>query len=320
MANLIAASSYDNVYQIEQTDVARGGAGNLANAQAQSLLNRTEWLKAAMRGYNGITLLNSAKTLTAADYLQNLVVIYANTAYTAYLLPVLTNTDLGVRIAISAHNIAKQVTITSQGSNDIIVGSMAKQSLYLGDGDSIELIWSGSSWILLNFIGNFTDVSVPFYSYYQLPNTVIAGGQILNRADYPRLWECVNANLASSTVTDLVWNTTAGKKGFYSSGDGSTTFRVPDLRSMFMRGLDLGAGIDYDRVSNNAGEYEGDIFKSHNHTWETQNSNDSLGGSGYVASSNGGEDGRNTLSSTIGNTGGQETRPKNIGLLPLIKV
>jgi len=46
MANLTPVSSFDNVYQLETSDPVLGGAGGIANAQAQALANRTEWLKA----------------------------------------------------------------------------------------------------------------------------------------------------------------------------------------------------------------------------------------------------------------------------------
>lgn len=45
MSNLTPVSSFDDVYQIEQTDLVLGGAGNVANQQAQDLTNRTKYLK-----------------------------------------------------------------------------------------------------------------------------------------------------------------------------------------------------------------------------------------------------------------------------------
>lgn len=44
MANLTPTSSFDNVYQLETTDPVEGGAGGIANRQAQELTNRTKWL------------------------------------------------------------------------------------------------------------------------------------------------------------------------------------------------------------------------------------------------------------------------------------
>lgn len=44
MANLTAASTFDDVYQLESTDQALAGAGGTMNRQAQALLNRTQFL------------------------------------------------------------------------------------------------------------------------------------------------------------------------------------------------------------------------------------------------------------------------------------
>lgn len=46
MTNLVATPGWDDVFQLETTTVAIGGPGGVANSQAQSLLNRTEWLRA----------------------------------------------------------------------------------------------------------------------------------------------------------------------------------------------------------------------------------------------------------------------------------
>jgi hypothetical protein len=68
-------------------------------------------------------------------------------------------------------------------------------------------------------------------------------GQLLNRADWPDLWALVSA----SAVTDAAWLASPyTSRGKYSSGDGSTTFRMPDtnakhadgntIAAMFLRG------------------------------------------------------------------------------------
>lgn len=48
MANLTPVNSFDDVIQLETTDVAIGGAGGIMNAQAQALLNRTAYLNNAL--------------------------------------------------------------------------------------------------------------------------------------------------------------------------------------------------------------------------------------------------------------------------------
>lgn len=52
-------------------------------------------------------------------------------------------------------------------------------------------------------------------------------GATVNRGDFPDLWAWVNANSA-----DVVDNANAAKFG---TGDGSTTFRLPDWRGAFLR-------------------------------------------------------------------------------------
>ena len=48
MANLTPVNSFDNVIQLETTDIAIGGEGGIMNAQAQALLNRTAYLNNAL--------------------------------------------------------------------------------------------------------------------------------------------------------------------------------------------------------------------------------------------------------------------------------
>lgn len=79
------------------------------------------------------------------------------------------------------------------------------------------------------------------------PGYIKANGILLSRTgagSYPKLTTAVLAgNL--KVVTDANW--TSGNKGAYSSGDGSTNYRVPDIRADFLRGWDDSAGIDSGR-------------------------------------------------------------------------
>ncbi len=45
MASLTETPGLDPVVQIETTDVVLGGAGQIANQQAQALLNQIAWLR-----------------------------------------------------------------------------------------------------------------------------------------------------------------------------------------------------------------------------------------------------------------------------------
>jgi microcystin-dependent protein len=136
--------------------------------------------------------------------------------------------------------------------------------------------------------------------------TIKENGALLTRAAFPRLWAFAQAsgNLAS----EAVWTATNG--GSFSTGDLATTFRIPDSRGEFIRGLDDGRGVDTGRT---LGVNQTDDLKSHAHTFSAGQSV----GNGQPGSDTG------TLLSvslfTTNNTGGTETRPRNISKLACIK-
>ncbi|EPE1366926.1 tail fiber domain-containing protein [Escherichia coli] len=57
------------------------------------------------------------------------------------------------------------------------------------------------------------------------PYDVLSDGQLLKRADYPDLWAYAQM---VSPIPDATWVSDYRQRGKYSTGDGSTTFRVPD--------------------------------------------------------------------------------------------
>lgn len=65
------------------------------------------------------------------------------------------------------------------------------------------------------------------------PGALFLRGQEVNRADYPDLWQF--AQNSGNLVPDYVWS---NLKGSFSTGNGSTTFRLPDLRGMVPVGYD----------------------------------------------------------------------------------
>lgn len=120
----------------------------------------------------------------------------------------------------------------------------------------------------------------------------------------------------------------------YGAGDGSTTFKLPDTRGLFVRDLDGGAGVDSGRV---LGSTQGDAIKSHTHPLSDDVTNfdgrpaavdipASSGSAGVVTGASSVEAPYlhakiplSDLSSAQQAGGASETRPKNIAFIHIIK-
>lgn len=139
--------------------------------------------------------------------------------------------------------------------------------------------------------------------YTIFDNCIVAFGGEFNRAEYPKLWAYLQAN-PSLVKTQAQWQSEAtangGICGFFGDGDGTTTFRVPNLDKAFLRPDIRGVG-----------SYQGDELKSHSHTVRQNFVNFSSNGKVYTV-----ENGNSEQFPISG--GGNETRPKNIAVLPLI--
>lgn len=143
----------------------------------------------------------------------------------------------------------------------------------------------------------------------------------------PSGWlECNGAAVSRTTYATLF----AAIGTTWGSGDGSTTFTLPDLRGEFVRGWDNGKGTDTGRAFASA---QADSIENHVHPGSTTAQSGSLAGiqdlGGAQTGGGGARVGAGTamtvtfpaLSFTTGNnTGGAaETRPRNIALMYIIK-
>ncbi|AHI60790.1 tail fiber protein [Escherichia phage KBNP1711] len=84
---------------------------------------------------------------------------------------------------------------------------------------------------------------------------VVSDGQLLNRADYPDLW--AYAQLLTP-ISDSLWLEDPYQRGRYSTGDGSTTFRVPDRNGIQPNSLPA----LYGRGDGGASAANGQVFDS----------------------------------------------------------
>lgn len=328
MANLPETSTWEaGIYQIEETDVVRGGpvaGGGISNTQPQQLGNRTKYLYDQL-GRTGITqkTISADTTLTAADLYNKQVMLTVNAANKVVTLD-LTGISDGSLLKIA---VIKDTTATPPGCVQIAVdsgidiqgGSYAaglKSRLWLYLGESVSFVLLGSTLFVTELQGNHDTAGEILYKPFKPPYALEAKGQLVDRAAYPRLFKYAQDN--SLTIPDATWLTTNAKKGLFGITGVSTNFRLPDLRGVFMRGLDNGRGLDIDRPYLGEGIYQEDELKSHAHTLKHGRvggiTNDAYGG-GWGALTNNPV----TESGLVQNAGGIETRAKNIAYTTYIR-
>jgi microcystin-dependent protein len=115
----------------------------------------------------------------------------------------------------------------------------------------------------------------------------------------PTGWFECDGSAKSRTTYDKLFATIGT---VFGTGDGVTTFNIPDLRGMFVRGWDNGAGVDTGRAF---GSDQDDAMEQHSHY--TGNAMQSGERAGYAAA---GYTTANNLSATR-RVNGQETAPVN---------
>lgn len=208
-------------------------------------------------------------------------------------------------VAIQApSNVASDITLTLPDS----------------DGNANDVLQSDGSGNL-----SFTALpqAVPTGSVHLMASTTAPSGYL----------KCNGAAVSRTTFADLF----AEIGTTFGAGDGSSTFNVPDLRGEFVRGWDDGRGVDNNR---NFGVFQGDQNKQHNHS-ATSVVNDPGHNHVYIdqqAHNEGyrpwkagdndcGQRNKNTnnaftgisVTTTVQNSGGNESRPRNIAMMYVIK-
>jgi len=155
---------------------------------------------------------------------------------------------------------------------------------------------------------NDVPIGTVLHGYYSIAPAgfIELNGALLNRSSDADLWsyiQSLESARAGILITDAAWTGDTNNRGLFSSGDGSSTFRLADLRDIFSRSKSAARAL---------GSYEDDEFKSHIHT-TFDGFNQAGSGVGYNQS------GVNSIANGTGSAGGTETRPKNIALMFCIK-
>ncbi|WP_155976268.1 phage tail protein [Novispirillum itersonii] len=219
--------------------------------------------------------------------------------------------------------------LTVQPSGAETIDSAA--SFRVGTGQTLLIISNGSNWFTLG-----GSDSVPVGTEMLWPGKtapagyLIENGALVARSTYPQLWEFAQAS--GMIVSDTEWTGSVANRSKFSSGDGSTTFRLPDLitGNLFIR-AQAGTEPDFGRRQDDAFQAF-QLVNSVDPTLKlTNNGLEGLGsatvsapGAGRVHVTNGAAVPFNPLipGEYLGNgtpRTSNETRPRNAGRLPIIK-
>jgi microcystin-dependent protein len=152
-------------------------------------------------------------------------------------------------------------------------------------------------------------------------------GQLVSRATFAALWTLISkpAN-GFALVADAAW--LAGASASFSSGDGATTFRLPDAQAMYLRGT---GSNTVQKTANGTffagpalGGVQGDQFQGHEHQYSLAAEANVGAGSGIPASGPISYSTQNTSVPVSDGTNGTprvgaETRPASFGVNFIIK-
>lgn len=169
-------------------------------------------------------------------------------------------------------------------------------------------------------MGPFTGMVAAFLGAAPSTLWLPLDGSLVSRTTYAALWAYAQAS-GIMEANDAAWlaeqTTNGGPVGKFSPGDGSTTFRLPDIRGTFLRAWADGAAVDSGRAN---GSFQADAFQGHWHA--TPGSMVSGGSTSISAYSNGTrtDDSTGTLGPITDGTHGtprvaSETRPLNVAAL-----
>ena len=219
---------------VDTTDVVMGGVSGTANVATKELANNTRYLSEHFGRVGGVVEIDntgsSISLLAAALYNRVLRISLVNPNNMEVTLPDAAGLVEGSVTEIYVHgsHADKCVKLMTPWIFQTIRDGVAEyQYLYLYRGESIRLVVNNTQWEVLGLRSNQYRVGEMVTNYRVMPGALLKNGQLVNRADYPRLWEFLSG-IGSQAVllSDANWLNNSTKTNF-STGNGTTTFRVP---------------------------------------------------------------------------------------------
>jgi len=271
---------------------------------------------------NGVQLINSNITLTASTYRKLLVLAGG------YLVTLGVDYPENVICAFTQNSTGNgQSTISAPVGQTIAYNGTNVSSVWIGKNERISFIRLDITWYVVFDTLGYDRIGQIVPGRLVGANQIIAQGQTVLRSEYPRVLDYLNRLNTAYPGVVLSAGSWPSAKTYWGFGNGTTTIQVPDLRGYFPRWLDLGAGIDADRVSssleNKPGSPEGMKVESHAHPASNSDGTAKFvkrKGTKTPGIATNPVNGFEYQEQNTGTYGGNETRPINAGELPLIFV
>lgn len=117
------------------------------------------------------------------------------------------------------------------------LGGITTNQIILGKGESIELVKKDDKLYVIDINSAIDDVGIMVKGFVANNNMLPADGSIINRTIDVRLsnWILTNLSIGNGLVTELDWQNNPALRVNFSTGDGSTTFRLPSITGYFIK-------------------------------------------------------------------------------------
>lgn len=263
-------------------------------------------------------IITNSLTLTGADKNKALYIQATGSNITVTLPPLssLANYDMVVIYCIGGNQIS--ASFPTQGTDKILYGGLRTQ-LALCQGETLKLLKANGVYNVDNGpLFGVDNVGQLVDSYVNsMPNTVLADGRELNRADYARLFAW--AQTTGAIISTASWGSISGgkliNKGFFYQGDGTTTFGIPDLR-VYGNTKAVGGSIA------GPGVLEPEMVGSHNHPihWEWNGTDGTTNNGKLIYNGDGEHHGSGIDNTAVQVNSGTEQRLNATGVYRLIRI
>lgn len=204
--------------------------------------------------FSGGEVITISQALTSSHLNKALLVQGSDTSIELSLPALSTVMDFDFLYLYSAGGTHRTCKLPASGSDKIQRNTLVDK-IILGQNEIIKAFKAFGVWNI-DFISPGVDMVGEFVVRHNVDginsgtgpsNMILCNGAVLNRITEARLWEMVSTYFAGigALVSDTSWSTTSTIKdgvtvytnrAKFSTGDGVNTFRIPDLRDMFIRG------------------------------------------------------------------------------------